>query len=323
MVTAPPRDAAGADDGERQRAAVLVVDGDAEPAQALRGPRPSGAVRACGSPSKTHRPVGQRGDRRHEAHHGAGQAAVDGRAAVQRPGRDLPVVAGGVDVGAERGAARRPSARCRASAAPAGRRSGRRRARRARAPGWSATSSRAAETVASHRAGRRAGPARGRVGASWVIAPERIAAPRRGQEVDALGGQPGLAPWPRGGGAWPRACARPTACLARQATPGLPSVSTAAISSPPSIETFLKKWICWLAAGVCVLLLPEPVAGAAWWGPARRRATSADSRGARPVASARPRDDLRGAVDPDQRASSSVGTATLGATLLRRRRACR
>jgi hypothetical protein len=36
------------------------------------------------------------------------------------------------------------------------------------------------------------------------------------------------------------------AFFARQATPGRPSVSTDASSSPPSIERFLKKWSrCW------------------------------------------------------------------------------
>ena len=47
---------------------------------------------------------------------------------------------------------------------------------------------------------------------------------------------------------------------ARQAIDGLPAVSPTAISSPPSIETFFRKWIrCWALAAV-PLLFPEPVA---------------------------------------------------------------
>ncbi len=95
-------DAAGADDGERQRAAVLVLDHDAEPAQALQDlvHRAEPGVRVA---VEDHRAVGQRGDRRHEAHHRAGQAAVDRLASAQPPGRDLPVRTGGVDADAELG----------------------------------------------------------------------------------------------------------------------------------------------------------------------------------------------------------------------------
>ena len=38
-----------------------------------------------------------------------------------------------------------------------------------------------------------------------------------------------------------------TQAVARQARPGRPSVSTAAIIRPPSIATFLKKWVRWFA----------------------------------------------------------------------------
>ena len=41
----------------------------------------------------------------------------------------------------------------------------------------------------------------------------------------------------------------------------LPSVSTLAISRPPSMLAFLKKWICWLVLRGRVALLPEPVTG--------------------------------------------------------------
>ncbi len=50
---------------------------------------------------------GEAGDRRHEPHHGAGQAAVDLGVAVEAAGGDGPVVAGGVDGRAEGGQGRR------------------------------------------------------------------------------------------------------------------------------------------------------------------------------------------------------------------------
>ncbi len=80
MVTAPPRAGAGAEDGERQRPAVLVLDVDAEAAQPLQHlvHRAEPGVRVA---VEDHRAVGQRRDRRHEPHHRAGEPAVDGGAA--------------------------------------------------------------------------------------------------------------------------------------------------------------------------------------------------------------------------------------------------
>ena len=81
ITTSPPAHVPGAGDGERQRAASAVVDVDAQAAQRVEDPghRPGARVRVT---VEGDRAVGQRGDRWHEAHHRAGEAAVDG-AAVQ------------------------------------------------------------------------------------------------------------------------------------------------------------------------------------------------------------------------------------------------
>ena len=111
------------------------------------------------------------------------------------------------------------------------------------------------------------------------------------------------AAWPRGGrpGARCRASRRASlaARRARQATPGLPSVSPAAMSRPPSIETFLKKWTLLVARWRRVRLLPEAVPGQRWSAPARRpAAVEAGAGRGRWPARRRRRPGRR--VDPDQ-----------------------
>ena len=114
--------------------------------------------------------------------------------------------------------------------------------------------------------------------------------------------------------------AAPTACCVRQATPGRPSVSTAASTSPPSIETFLKKWVICSACGVLVRLLPEPVTGHRGGherpGEHQRGQPREATGGQR-----QPADDLDGAVDPHQ-LLVVWGTGSLSASLSARSESC-
>ena len=115
-------------DHERQGAATLVVDRDAEATQ--RGQhladRAGAHVRVA---VEGHRPARQGGDRRHEPQHGPGQPAVDVGVAVEHAWRHGPVVTGGVHVRRRGTSGPPPSATCRATAGPGVRRSGRRPAR--------------------------------------------------------------------------------------------------------------------------------------------------------------------------------------------------
>ena len=131
IVTVPPGHGARAVHGERQGAAAAVVDAHAERAEGgeHRADRAQAHVRVA---VEAHRAAGEAGDRRHEPHHGAGEAAVDLGVAVPAAGRDGPVAVPRPRRRCRARAAPRPSAGCRASAADGVRRWGRRRARRAR-----------------------------------------------------------------------------------------------------------------------------------------------------------------------------------------------
>ena len=106
--TWPPRDATRAVHRERQVPGLVVLLDRARPARAApRAPDPSAGPGRRSSPSNRTGSVGERGDRRQEAHDGPGEAAVDARAAAHRPRRDHPVGAVLVDPRAQARAARR------------------------------------------------------------------------------------------------------------------------------------------------------------------------------------------------------------------------
>ena len=153
--TTPPRTRARAAHDEGQRAPAVVVDLDAELAQRVehRTHRPLPGV---GVAVERHVAVGQRGDRRYEAHDRARQAAVDGGRAAHRPGVTTQSVPFGGAHGSRSAprapSRRRPSDRCPWRATGCGWSSARRPARRARARGWSSTWTRARRR--SRRAGR-------------------------------------------------------------------------------------------------------------------------------------------------------------------------
>ena len=282
--------AAGARDGERQRAAPSVVDAHPQSAQRIEDPghRSGARVRVAVEGDRCRRPAQRRAGRtasrcRRGRSRRCRRAAHPGSPSSPRP-RCRPSSRGWTG--------QRPSARCRASAGHVVRRRDRRPAQPAPGRGWSATSSRAA---------RRARP-RQRARPAQATGPDRCsgASPR----PEAISRATWRRAWPR---AWPRGprclTSRRTpvaACFARHATPGRPSVSTAARSSPPSIERFLKKWMLLVGLGVGVGLVPELVAGhrrrqqrGGQHGAGQpRRATAGEGHG---------RDDLRDGVDPDER----------------------
>ena len=262
--------------------------------------------------------------RRWTARRPAGRSASRCRPARSRPRRrrsngprrHRPVVARGVDGGAQARSAPRPSA-----------------------------------AVSRERSARRTtdGPV-GERGQHQRPVGQRLAAGQRDDGVDRarspaararVGGshprtlpsaQVTLWPWPRrasrrgGAGevAGPRAARRVAARRARHATPGLPSVSPAAMIRPPSIETFLKKWIrCWLRLGCRVRSsqkrCPASVVGTS------EAARTVDGEPRRPAGGQR-----RGRRRSGRRAlmrtrvTGSVGIGSLGDGLLRPAgRACR
>ena len=271
---------------------------DAEAAQRRRAPRRSGAVRACGSPSKATGPSASAGDRRHEPHHGAGQPAVDRRRRrSKRPGvtaQSSPAVSTPV-----------PSAVSAAAISSVSReRSARRTTRRA----VGERGQHSARLVSDLRPGQRDArrrPGRAACGAgqrsAWSVIARSVStrAERSAEPSDlaaSLASQLGLA----GAGAWPRGVRRSTARRARQATPGLPSVSTRRCSRPPSIETFLKKWT---AAGCAWLPCPSPPrTGGRHGGRHQRGGQHGGGEPRRPAGGQRAAgDDLGGGVDPHQR----------------------
>ena len=251
-----------------RRPSPRTVNGSASPSTATPRARsavstsPTGPVAHVGVAVEVDPPGREPGHRRQEPHHGAGQPAVDrGRAAQRAPGsppsrhrrrRCRSPGPGG----------RRPSAWCRASAAGGVRRRGRRRAPPAPAPGWSSTCCRAARRPRRPARGR-AEPATGRpsvrrsgcwssprAGYRWPSGLTRSWPPPAGPR----GGRCRRGDGPRGG----RRARRGGRARRRRACP---RCRREAIIRPPSIETFLKKWIRWLARCCGVRLLPEAVAG--------------------------------------------------------------
>ena len=173
------------------------------------------------------------------------------------------------------------------------------------------------ERLAAGQRHHRVAPARAARGAGQGSA-VRVVVTRQGYRAPASaeprGRQPGLAP---------RGCAR---CLAsrrtslaarraRQATPGLPSVSTAASRRPPRVERFLKKWSCWFfsAPGRTP---PRTGGRPASSAPARRPAVAA-SRGAPCRSPARPPAASWTAALIRTSVTGSSGTGTVGASASR------
>ena len=98
------------------------------------------------------------------------------------------------------------------------------------------------------------------------------------------------------------------ACLVRQASEGLPAVSAAAISRPPNIDRFFRKWMrcCARSASSSASQKRCPAAVVGTSVPA---SASADSRGNRPSASSRPATIW---TAPLSRTASSVLAGTAG-----------
>ena len=200
---------------------------------------PTGRSRMCGSPSKSTGAVGQPGDGRQEAHHGAGQAAVDLRRPGQRAGRDDPRRAARLDV-ACRGRAAPPASatvsrdtqRAAYDAGPVGQGGQHQRAVGLRLAAGQRDDRR-------HRRRWRAAPARDRPGRCAVLVVTRAAYPVG--SVD-LRGRASLASRLAVAARWPASRrASLAARRARQATPGLPSVSTLAMQQPAEHRDVLEE----------------------------------------------------------------------------------
>ncbi len=222
-----------------------ALDVDAERAQRVEhlADRPQPHVRVA---VEVDRAAGEPGDGRQEAHDGAGQAAVD-REPVRTAGRASPSSrAARLDVGCRGRAA--PPAMSEVSRETSGRRTTLGPSARA-----ASTSARlvcdllpgSETTAATGPVARGAGQGSATVPVARVLVVTRAAYQWAQLTFAAASLASRLAVAAR----WPasRRASR-AARRARQATPGLPSVSTLAISSPPSIETFLKKWMLLVGA---------------------------------------------------------------------------
>ena len=202
-----------------------------------------GRCRACGSPSKRTGAVGQARHRRDEPHDVAGEAAVDlGAPARPRPGVTTQSTSSTSSTRAPEGA---QGPRHEEGVA---------RAQRRPQAGDVVREGREHEVAVGE--GLAAGeddacvdgPGGGRCGpvSRGHAAPGPPSASPRGRPRGPRAG-------PRGGSCGPRGGRCRSTSLARYASPGLPSVSTAARSRPPSRPRFLRNCVCCLArtSGSC------------------------------------------------------------------------
>ena len=225
--------------GERQRAASAVVDVDAEPAQGVEDPghRPGAGVRVAVEGDRSLR---EGGHRRDEAHHRAGQAAVDDPPRAVGPGVTDQSGPGGVDW------------EPRAVSAAAISSVSRDRSARRTTEGPSASAARTSARLVSDFEPGQLDPGVDRARGDAARATGRVCGrSARLARHEAIGRATSRRVEPRAWPAWPGGAPRvgrpaPRASPARR-RPGRPSVSTAASSRPPSIERFLKKWSFWLA----------------------------------------------------------------------------
>ena len=222
-------DAPGAGDDERQGAASSRRR-DPERAQGLEH-LAIGRVRACGSPSKATRAVGQPGDGRHEPHDGAGQAAVDGDARAGAPPGVTCQSSPRVSRASPRAASAAPSARCRAT-------------QRAAYDAWAVGQCGEHQLAVGQRLGagqRDPGPppvARA-YGAGHGLGRKVGRGRHRRQRIEQRGRRLGVAraqARPRSAPSLASSASRRTSLFAgagRASRPGRPSVSTPAITGPP------------------------------------------------------------------------------------------
>ena len=300
--------------GERQRAAPVVVDLRAEARAGRSSTGAIGRLRACGSPSKATGPSASAatGGRNRITVPASPQSTVASPRSVA--GRDQPVGRLGVVAGDVLDRRRRasagpaPSAACRGSAAAgaAGRAVGERGQHQV-AVGQRLAAGQG-DVGVDRAAARGSGPVAGRrrrsvcppgvrsgtgaqVSASWACDATRRASRRAlrvGVRATCLASRLLSAAARR---------ASLAARCARQARPGLPSVSTAASSRPPSRPRFLRK--CVPARRAWPGRSPPRTGGRNVVGTRDAARTREARRGRRPRPSSA-RGDHRGAVGPDQ-----------------------